>query len=265
MREISSRVDRGRERVLALNGLSVVIVGGGSGLGLLLAQMAVEQSAASVGIIDIDANAAKAALVPASLANIPSAMAACDIQTSEAAHAAFSQVAKELGRVDSVINCAAIYPRKPILEITDAEWDVSNAVNIKGTFHVCVAAIRQFRAQQTHDAITGRIVNISSVDAFKAHPQNAHYAATKAAVVSLTKSFAQEVAPDNILVNSVAPAGMATEKARESGFLNELAAASPLGRGGEPREMAEWVLMAAGPKNTYMTGCLLYTSPSPRD
>ncbi len=62
--------------------------------------------------------------------------------------------------------------------------------------------------------VKGRIVNITSVDAFKAHPQNAHYAATKAAVVSLTKSFAQEVAADNILVNSVAPAGMATEKAR---------------------------------------------------
>ena len=97
-------------------------------------------------------------------------------------------------------------------------------------------------------------MNITSVDAFKAHPKNIHYAATKAAVVSLTRSVADYVAPDGILVNSVAPAGMATEKARESGFLNELAKASPLGRGGEPVEMAEWVMMAAGPKNTYMTG-----------
>ena len=234
--------------------MSVVIVGGGSGLGLLLAEMAVEQGATAIGILDINANAAELALAPARSAGCKATMTACDIQTSKAVHTAFSAVAKELGRVDSVINCAAIYPRKPILEITDADWDASNAVNIKGTFHVCVAAIKQFRTQQTQDVVTGRIVNLSSVDAFKAHPQNAHYAATKAAVVSLTKSFAQEVASDNILVNSVAPAGMATDKARESGFLGELAAASPLGRGGEPREMAEWVLMAAGPKNTYMTG-----------
>jgi len=234
--------------------MSVVIVGGGSGLGLLLAQMVVEHGAAAIGIIDIDAIAAESALAPARSAGCKATMSTCDIQTSKAAHTAFSAVAKELGRVDSVINCAAIYPRKPILEITDADWDASNAVNIKGTFHVCVAAIKQFRTQQTQDVVTGRIVNLSSVDAFKAHPQNAHYAATKAAVVSLTKSFAHEVASDNILVNSVAPAGMATDKARESGFLSELAAASPLGRGGEPREMAEWVLMAAGPKNTYMTG-----------
>ncbi len=163
-------------------------------------------------------------------------------------------VAAKLGRVDTLINSAAIYPRKPLLEITDADWDASNGVNVKGVYHMMVAATRQMRAQNVHGVVRGRIVNITSVDAFKAHPQNAHYAATKAAVVSLTRSFAHALAPDGILVNSVAPAGMATEKARESGFLDELAKASPLGRGGEPREMAEWVLMAGGPRNTYMTG-----------
>ncbi len=237
-----------------MKNLSVVIVGGGAGFGLLMADMAVEAGASAIGIIDLDAQAAEAALETARAAGVKVAFAACDIRTSEAAHGAFAQVAHELGRVDTVINSAAIYPRKSMLEITDADWDASNAVNIKGTFHMCVAAIKQFRAQEIDGVVRGRIVNITSVDAFKAHPQNAHYAATKAAVVSLTKSFAQEVAPDNILVNSVAPAGMATEKAREAGFLGELAAASPLGRGGEPREMAEWVMMAGGPKNTYMTG-----------
>lgn len=237
-----------------MEGLSLVIVGGGAGLGLLLADMAVENGAAGIGIIDIDGDAANAALRSAQAAGLKTAAAVGDIRTGATAYAAFAEVAHQLGRVDTVINSAAIYPRKPMLEITDADWDASNAVNIKGTFHICVAAIKQFRAQKTDGVVKGRIVNITSVDAFKAHPQNAHYAATKAAVVSLTKSFAHEVAPDNILVNSVAPAGMATEKARAAGFLGELADASPLGRGGEPREMAEWVLMAGGPKNTYMTG-----------
>jgi NAD(P)-dependent dehydrogenase (short-subunit alcohol dehydrogenase family) len=237
-----------------MQGLSVVIVGGGAGLGALLAEMAVDQGAAALGIIDLDAGAAGAALDPARRAGLPHAFAACDIRTGPAAHAAFAAVARALGRVDTLVNSAAIYPRKPILEIADADWDASLAINIKGTHHMMVAAVRQMRLQDPVDHIRGRIVNITSVDAFKAHPQNAHYAATKAAVVSLTKSMAQEVAPDGILVNSVAPAGMATEKARQSGFLAELAKASPLGRGGEPREMAEWVLMAGGPRNTYMTG-----------
>lgn len=234
--------------------LSVVIVGGGAGLGALLAEMAVEEGASAIGIIDLDAKAAEAALAPARVKGLKTAFAACDIRTADAAHAAFAAVAEALGRVDTLVNSAAIYPRKPILDILDADWDASNAINIKGTYHMMVAAIRQMRGQEPKGHVRGRIVNITSVDAFKAHPQNAHYAATKAAVVSLTKSFAQEVAPDGILVNSVAPAGMATEKARASGFLAELAKASPLGRGGEPREMAEWVIMAGGPKNTYMTG-----------
>lgn len=237
-----------------MHGLSVVIVGGGSDLGLVMAEMAVEQGASGLGILDIDGEAADAALAVALGAGIRTASAACDIRTSAAVHGVFGQVAASLGRVDTVINSAAIYPRKPILEITDADWDAINAVNIKGTFHVCVAAIMQIREQDATGGVRGRIVNITSVDAFKAHPQNAHYAATKAAVASLTRSFAHEVAPDNILVNSVAPAGMATQKAREAGFLDELAAASPLGRSADPREMAEWVMMAGGPRNTYMTG-----------
>ncbi|MES0885146.1 SDR family NAD(P)-dependent oxidoreductase [Roseibium sp. SCP14] len=234
--------------------LNVVVVGGGAGLGQLLAEMAVDAGASGVGIIDLNETAAQEALEQARAAGLKTSFAACDISSGPAAHAAFKSVASGLGRVDTLINSAAIYPRKPLLEINDRDWDAFNGVNIKGTYHMMVAAAHHMRAHPLQGKVRGRIVNITSVDAFKAHPQNAHYAATKAAVVSLTKSFAHELAPDGILVNSVAPAGMATEKAREAGFLGELAAASPLGRGGEPREMAEWVLMAAGPKNTYMTG-----------
>jgi NAD(P)-dependent dehydrogenase (short-subunit alcohol dehydrogenase family) len=234
-----------------MQGLSVVIVGGGSGFGAILAKRVVEEGAKAVGIIDINGEAAEAV---ANSCGVKAIAVPCDIRTSEASHAAFRNVANHLGRIDTLINSAAIYPRKPILEITDADWDASNAINVKGNYHMMVAAINHMKQQEPKNKIRGRIVNISSVDAFKAHPQNAHYAATKAAIVSLTKSMAHAVAADGILVNSVAPAGMATAKAKELGFLDELAKASPLGRGGEPEEMAEWVLMAGGPRNTYMTG-----------
>ena len=234
--------------------LSVVIVGGASGLGALLARLCAEAGAAKIGVIDLNKEAALVALQPSAAKGVKVSAAACDIQIGPQCHAAFDLIAKDLGRVDTLINCAAIYPRRPILEITDAEWDASNGVNIKGTYHMMVAAIRHMQPQDPIGKIRGRIVNLTSVDAFKAHPQNAHYAATKAAVVSLTRSFAHHVAMDGILVNSVAPAGMLTEKARQSGFLEELAKASPLGRGALPEEIAEWVLMVGGPKNTYMTG-----------
>lgn len=237
-----------------MKNLSVLIVGGGSGLGALLARMAVDDGASKLAIIDINREAAEMALETARAKGVPTAAAQCDIQQGSECHVAFDAVASKIGRIDTLINCAAIYPRRPILDITDAEWDASNGINIKGTYHMMVAAVRHMQPQEPKGEIRGRIVNLTSVDAFKAHPPNAHYAATKAAVVSLTRSFAHHVAQDGILVNSVAPAGMATERARSLGFLEELAKASPLGRGAQPEEIAEWVLMAGGPKNTYMTG-----------
>jgi len=234
--------------------LTVLIVGGAAGLGRALVAMAVAEGAKAIGIVDIDSAAATAALEPARTAGLATASAAGNIGTRDGAAKAFAAVAETLGRIDSLINCAAIYPRLPLLEIDDAAWDASNAVNVKGTYHMMVAAVRHMQPQPPRGQVRGRIVNITSVDAFKAHPANAHYAATKAAVVSLTKSFADAFAGDGILINSVAPAAMATEKAKAAGFLPELAKASPLGRAAEPAEIGEWVLMAAGPRNSYMTG-----------
>src|SRR5574343_594210 len=104
-----------------MQGLSVVIVGGGAGLGALLARMAVERGATGLGIIDLNAEAAEAVLAPARAAGVKTAFASCDIRTADAAHAAFAKVAADLGGVDTLINSAAIYPRKPILEISDAD------------------------------------------------------------------------------------------------------------------------------------------------
>ncbi|RKF17252.1 SDR family oxidoreductase [Roseovarius spongiae] len=237
-----------------MKGLCVAIVGGGSGFGREIALMMVEQGVEALAIID--ANAAAAAETCDLIANHGGAGHAihADIATMGPAHAGFDQAVQAMGRVDSLVNCAAVYPRAPLMEITDEQWDLENAINIKGTYHMCVAAIRHMQTRANGRDVAGRIVNITSVDAFKAHPQNAHYAATKAAVVSLTRSFAIHVASDQILVNSVAPAGMATEKAKSLGFLGELAAANPLGRAAEPREIAEFVLIAASNRNTYMTG-----------
>ncbi|MCA2014309.1 SDR family oxidoreductase [Cereibacter sphaeroides] len=234
--------------------LNVVIVGGGMGFGALIAEMAVEAGAKGIGIIDIDQAAAEGVAAALAAKGAKTAVAKADIRTADACQTAFDAMVEAFGRVDTMINCAAVYPRRPTLGVTDEEWDLSNAINIKGTYHMMVSAIAHMKTLDPVAHVRGRIVNITSVDAFKAHPKNIHYAATKAAVVSLTKSVADYVAPDGILVNSVAPAGMATEKARASGFLDELAKASPLGRGALPREIAEWVIMTGSQKNTYMTG-----------
>lgn len=233
---------------------TAVIVGGASGLGLTTAKLMASHGVAKIGLIDKNAEllASSADILRALGVEVVTSVA--DISRSETAHRGFNEIVERLGRIHCLINSAAIYPRKPILEITDEEWDLENAINVKGTYHMMVAAILHMRQHVNAPEVTGRIVNVTSVDAFKAHPQNAHYAATKAAVVSLTKSFAAEVAKDQILVNSVAPAGFATDRAKELGFLPELAKASALGRAAEPVEMAEWIVMMASSRNTYATG-----------
>ncbi len=237
-----------------MKGQTIVIVGGASGLGLVTAKLMIENGAAKIGLIDRNAELLSGAADALRAMGADVATAAADISRAETAHGGFAAIVEKLGRVHALVNSAAIYPRKPILEITDEDWDIENAVNVKGTYHMMVAAVRHMRQYVEAPHVTGRIVNVTSVDAFKAHPQNAHYAATKAAVVSLTKSFAQECAKDQILVNSVAPAGFATDRAKELGFLPELAKASALGRAAEPVEMAQWIVMMASARNTYATG-----------
>lgn len=237
-----------------MQGMNIVVVGGASGFGLETAKLMVRDGAAKIVIIDINQERLDIAKAELSGSDTEIYTVMGDIARAESAHASFDAAVKAVGRIHSLVNCAAIYPRAPLLEITDEMWDAENAINIKGTYHMMVAAVKHMQGHKADGEISGRIVNITSVDAFKAHPQNAHYAATKAAVVSLTRSFAHAHAKDQILINSVAPAGMATEKAKTLGFLGELAAANPLGRAAEPTEIAEFVVMVAGPKNTYMTG-----------
>ncbi len=233
---------------------TVVIVGGASGLGLATARLMLRQGATRLALIDKNAAALDSAVQQLAGLGGEVVTVAGDIARKDSAHAAFEAVVAAVGRVDTLVNSAAIYPRKDIFEITDDEWDLENAINIKGTYHMMVAFVKQVQTQPRPAPVAGRIVNVTSVDAFKAHPQNAHYAATKAAVVSLTKSFAHACAPMGILVNSVAPAGFATERAKQLGFLGELAKANPLGRAAEPEEIAEWIVMLASSRNTYATG-----------
>ena len=111
-----------------------------------------------------------------------------------------------------------------------------------------------FRGAADVEAPIGEIVNISSIDGFKAHPANAHYAASKAAVISLTRSLALEVAPLGILVNSVAPGPMATETAKGSGWYAPMVAGLPTRTPIEPAEIANLVAYLSAELNVSVAG-----------
>lgn len=153
------------------------------------------------------------------------------------------------GRLDVLVNAAGVYPRRPILQISTDDWQDVFAVNVLGTYNMAVAAIVQMR-----NHAGGHIVNISSIDGLTAHPDNAHYAATKAAVISLTRSLALEVAPLGIVVNSVAPGPMATETAKQSDWYDDMVDALPTKHPIEPTEVAKLVGFLASTENRSISG-----------
>lgn len=231
-----------------MHGKNVVVTGAAGGLGSATA-MVLAQAGAGVAVLDIDADRAQAVVDAIRQAGGSAVPIIGDITTRDAAHAVFAKAVDAFGHIDGLVNNAGIYPRRPILEITDDDWNASLALNVRGLYHMMVAAVTHMRPRRE-----GRIVNVASIDAFKAHPKNAHYAAGKAAVVSLTKSFGMEVAPLGILVNGIAPGPIATEAAKQAGFLPSLTAETPIGRAAEPDDIAEVILFLVSSRNRYMVG-----------
>lgn len=229
---------------LEMDGRNVVVTGGARGLGAAIASLFTARGA-RVAIIDLDG--AAAAETAAKLEGAVAVQA--DIRRRPQAQAAFAEAAGKLGGVDVLINNAGVYPRKPILEIDDETWDFVFDVNLRAMFHMTAAAAGHMQANGA-----GRIVSVASIDAYIPYAKNAHYAAAKAGVISFTKSFAQELAPQGILVNAVSPGPIDTPNLRQLGIYEDLARSTPLGRVAQPEDIGEAIYFLASDRNRYMTG-----------
>jgi NAD(P)-dependent dehydrogenase (short-subunit alcohol dehydrogenase family) len=164
-----------------------------------------------------------------------------------------------LGGIDLLINNAGIFPRSAVLDMETAEWDRVMAVNLRGTFLCSRAAAARMRAQQRG----GRIVNVTSGAAFVPTAQSAHYAASKAGIVALTRVLALELAGDRVTVNAVAP-GL-TDTAQPRSFysdddLRAFAARIPAGRLGQPDDIVPAVLLFCSDEAAYITGQTLHVN-----
>jgi 3-oxoacyl-[acyl-carrier protein] reductase/pteridine reductase len=147
--------------------------------------------------------------------------------------AMFRQAGERLGRLDGLVNNAARFTRFDPLEISEADWDFIHSVNLKAVFFCCQAAARIM--QQTGG---GRIVNLSSLGGIRPWAEHAHYCASKAGVIMLTRALAKAWAP-RITVNTVAPGVIPFDDIDERGL--RMIAATPAGRGGTPDEVASAV------------------------
>jgi NAD(P)-dependent dehydrogenase (short-subunit alcohol dehydrogenase family) len=160
----------------------------------------------------------------------------------------FAEVDAHFGRLDALVNNAARFTRFDPLDITEKDWDFIHSVNLKATFFCCQSAAR---IMQRIGA--GRIVNLSSLGGIRPWSEHAHYCASKAGVIMLTRALAKAWAPE-ITVNSVAPGVIPFDDIDDRG--KRLIACTPAQRGGTPAEIAEAVLYFLNASN-FVTGQLL--------
>jgi 3-oxoacyl-[acyl-carrier protein] reductase len=165
----------------------------------------------------------------------------------------FNMVKETYGRVDILVNNAGVFKFEPVEAVTEEEFNFEYGINVLGTIYTTQEALKHF------PETGGNIVNISSVASTNPTPYSSLYSSTKGAVDTLSKALAKELAPRNIRVNVVAPGATDTEGARRLGFIDSDAikgviAATPLGRIGQPKDIADVVTFLASDDAAWLTG-----------
>ncbi len=227
-----------------LSGHVALVTGGSRGIGAAIAATLAEAGAAVAVNYRERANDAEAVAAGIKRAGGRAIAVGADVSRSDAVAAMVEQVATTLGAVDILVNNAGMAIPRGIDELTESEFDQTIAVNLKSAFLCSQAVLPAMRARQW-----GRIVNISSGAARGAGAIGVHYNASKAGMEGLTRGYAARLVKQGITVNAVAPSLIETDMMAGN---TDLVRNIPLGRLGQPQEVAQAVLMVLG--NDYMTG-----------
>ena len=235
----------------ALAGNTAIVTGGGSGIGRAAA-LALAGESARVVVADVRADAAGAVRDEIRAKGGEALAIATDVSDAMAVEKLVATSLDAFGQIHVLFNSAGISRRRPVLEMTDAEWHRVLGVNLHGTFYCC-RAIGRHMAERGY----GRIINMASDRATFGMVNGAHYATSKGGVISLTKSLALELGPSGVTVNAINPGTTDTPMAR--GTLSDAewtsrARQDPLGRFSTPENIARLVLFLAGPGGEFMTG-----------
>lgn len=234
-----------------LAGKSAIVTGAAAGIGEAIAHLFAQQGAR---VCTLDRNGAAASAVAQAVD--PTGQSAfavpCDVRDREAVEAAVRSTVERFGSVDILVNNAGIYPRRTFLEMTEAEWDEMQAVNLKGVFYCTKAVVAHMTERRS-----GKIVNVSSVTFFKGMANLSHYVATKGAVIGLSRSLAREMGPYNVFVNCITPGAIEVETEKLVATPEQMAAIvvqQSLQRRLKPIDVARVCLFLASELSDGMTG-----------
>jgi NAD(P)-dependent dehydrogenase (short-subunit alcohol dehydrogenase family) len=224
------------------------------GFGFITARL-FAQEGASVVLTDIRADEAEQRALALRSEGFSATAIGHDVTSKASWDAVIARTLETYGRLDILINNAGIAPLGSILTTTEDSWDAVIAINLKGVFLGCQAAIRQMKAQGGG----GSVVNISSSAGISALPNVLAYTASKGGVRLLTKAAALDVANSGIRVNSVHPGQMKTEMAGRSRdadpeLMKALLKRIPMEKLGEPEDIARMNLFLASSDAQYITG-----------
>jgi 3-oxoacyl-[acyl-carrier protein] reductase len=229
----------------ALAGKVALVTGGSRGIGRAIA-VSLAEAGAAVAVNYRERAKEAASVVEAITKSGGRAIAvAADVSQSKAVADMVAAVARELGPVDVLVNNAGVGLVRSVDDLTEADFDLTIAVNLKSVFLCTQAVLPGMRARKW-----GRIVNISSGAARGAGGVGPHYNASKAGMEGMTRGYAARLVKEGITVNAVAPSLIETDMVRSG--LASAASRIPLGRFGTSEECAQVVMMLIG--NAYMTG-----------
>jgi 3-oxoacyl-[acyl-carrier protein] reductase len=236
-----------------LKGKRLLVTGAQQGIGEAMA-IAFAQVGADVAVNYLDDVKAAERIVQTVQKHGGRAIALkADVSVVAEAAGLVERTVEQLGGVDILINNAGVFPRVPMLDMREADWDFVLDVNLKGSFFCAQAAAKAMIAARK----PGVIINIASQAVTGRSPRGVHYSASKGGIVSMTRAMAFEMIPYNIRVNAIAPGTTDTAQPRYGATeeeLTERAKTIPIGRMAQPAEIAAVATFLASDASSYMIG-----------
>ena len=238
-----------------LKGKTALVTGGARGIGAAICRKLASMGA-DIAIVDLQVTEQAQQLQEAIAAEfgVRAQAYACNVSDQEQCKATVKQVIADLGNVTILVNNAGITRDALILGMKEADFDAVISTNLKGTFNMTQACYRPFMKQK-YD----KIINLASVSGLLGTAGQANYAASKAGVMALTKVTARELGSRGVTCNAIAPGFIATDMTKEiseeatKNYLESI----PMGRAGQPEDVANLAGFLASPDSDYLTGTVI--------